>query len=101
MTVSGTNFGKAAGDYGTFRAGFPESIFDRLAGFNVGQPDQTVIDLGTGTGVSARALRIIGGRKRRLRRLPMAAGWTRYRDLPAPQGRTFMSRWAAGERPPP
>lgn len=36
MIVSGTNFGKAAEDYGTFRAGFPESIFDRLAEFNVG-----------------------------------------------------------------
>ena len=54
MTVSGTNFGKAAEDYGTFRAGFPESIFDRLAEFNVGLPDHTVIDLGTGTGTLAR-----------------------------------------------
>lgn len=54
MTVSGTNFGKAAEDYGTFRAGFPESIFDRLAAFNVGLPGQTVIDLGTGTGTLAR-----------------------------------------------
>lgn len=39
MTVSGTNFGKAAEDYGTFWAGFPDSIFDRLAEFNVGLPD--------------------------------------------------------------
>ena len=54
MTVSGTNFGKAAGDYGTFRAGFPESIFDRFGEFNIGRPDQTVIDLGTGTGTLAR-----------------------------------------------
>jgi SAM-dependent methyltransferase len=54
MTVSGTNFGKAAEDYGTFRVGFPESIFDRLAEFNVGTPDDTVVDLGTGTGTLAR-----------------------------------------------
>ncbi|MDH3274721.1 MAG: hypothetical protein OEM64_02095 [Gammaproteobacteria bacterium] len=39
MTVSGTNSGKAAEDYGTFRAGFPDSIFDRLAEFNVGLLD--------------------------------------------------------------
>ncbi len=60
MTVSGTNFGKAAGDYGTFRAGFPESIFDRLAAFNVGLRDDTVIDLGTGTGTLARGFALRG-----------------------------------------
>ncbi len=52
--ISGTNFGKAAQDYGTFRAGFPESIFDRLAEFDVGVAGQSVIDLGTGTGTLAR-----------------------------------------------
>ena len=50
MTVSGTNFGRAAGDYGTFRAGFPESIFDRLAEFDVGLPGQAVIDFKVSTG---------------------------------------------------
>lgn len=54
MTVSGTNFGKAAADYGTFRAGFPNSIFRRLAEYEVGLPGQSVIDLGTGTGTLAR-----------------------------------------------
>ncbi len=60
MTVSGTNFGKAADDYGTFRAGFPESVFDRLAEFDVGLPDQTVVDLGTGTGTLARSFALRG-----------------------------------------
>lgn len=31
MTVAGTNFGKAAADYGRYRAGFPDSLFVRLA----------------------------------------------------------------------
>lgn len=60
MTVSGINFGKAAADYSTFRAGFPESIFDRLFEFNVGLPKHTVIDLGTGTGTLARGFALRG-----------------------------------------
>ena len=52
--VSGTNFGKAADDYATFRAGFPASLFDRLAEFDVGLAGQHVTDLGTGTGTLAR-----------------------------------------------
>lgn len=60
MTVSGINFGKAAADYSTFRAGFPESIFDRLVDLNVGLPGQTVIDLGTGTGTLARGFALRG-----------------------------------------
>ncbi len=60
MTVSGTDFGKAAGDYGTFRAGLPESIFSRLAGFKDGVPGQTVVDLGTGTGTLARGFALRG-----------------------------------------
>jgi len=54
MTVSGTNFGKAAADYGTHRHGFPDSLFDRLRPFGVGTPGQAIVDLGTGTGTLAR-----------------------------------------------
>lgn len=54
MSLSGVNFGRAAADYRTFRAGFPASLFDRLAGFEVGLPGQAIVDLGTGTGTLAR-----------------------------------------------
>ena len=49
-----TGFGGAARDYATFRAGFPDSVFDRLRAFGIGAPGQVVIDLGTGTGTLAR-----------------------------------------------
>ena len=35
-----------------------------------------------------------GRRRGGFRWLPMAGGWTRHRDLPAPQGRTFQALWA-------
>ena len=60
LAVSGTNFGEAAADYGTFRAGFPDSLFDRLSEFGVGSSGQRVVDLGTGTGTLARSFAIRG-----------------------------------------
>jgi ubiquinone/menaquinone biosynthesis C-methylase UbiE len=54
MTVSGVNFGKAAADYATFRAGVPDSFFDRLVRLGIGLPGQDLVDLGTGTGTLAR-----------------------------------------------
>lgn len=60
MTVSGTTFGAAASDYGTFRAGFPDPIFGRLAEFGIGLQNQTVVDLGTGTGTLARGFALRG-----------------------------------------
>jgi SAM-dependent methyltransferase len=49
-----TNFGAAAEDYARFRAGFPDSLFDRLAAFGIGTSGETVVDVGTGTGTLAR-----------------------------------------------
>ena len=49
--------------------------------------------------VAARALRLLG-RHGRIRWAPLAGGWTRTRDLPAPQGGTFMSQWRAARKSP-
>lgn len=48
------DFGKTAADYSRHRAGFPDRLFDRLAGFGIGGPGQRLLDLGTGTGSLAR-----------------------------------------------
>ena len=50
------DFGKAAGDYGKHRAGFPPEFFDRLAAMGIVRPGTRTLDLGTGTGTIARAL---------------------------------------------
>ncbi|MDX1376728.1 MAG: LutB/LldF family L-lactate oxidation iron-sulfur protein [Burkholderiales bacterium] len=46
--------------------------------------------------IGARVLKLLGGRRGRIARLPLAGGgWTRGRDMPAPEGRTFRSLYAA------
>jgi L-lactate dehydrogenase complex protein LldF len=45
------------------------------------------------TDIGMRALSWISRGKGRFASLPFAGGWTRYRDLAAPQGATFQSRW--------
>jgi L-lactate dehydrogenase complex protein LldF len=47
------------------------------------------------TDLMMRALHLAGGARGRFSWLPFAGGWTRYRDLTAPQGATFQSRWRA------
>ena len=37
---------------------------------------------------------LLGRRRGRFRKLPLAAAWTAGRDMPAPQGDTFMAQWA-------
>ncbi len=55
------------------------------------------------TRFAAALLGAAGGRNGAFRRLPFASGWTRHRDLPAPQGYTFQQLWreqqAGLERP--
>jgi len=45
------------------------------------------------------ALRLAGRRSGRFRWLPLAGGWTKYRDFPVPQGETFQARFARQRRP--
>ncbi len=40
----------------------------------------------------------LGRRKGVFRRMPLAGGWTRVRDLPAPQGKTFQAAWREKQR---
>ena len=46
------------------------------------------------TSIGMRVLGLAGSFRGRFRRLPLAGGWTGTRDLPAPEGRTFMSAWS-------
>jgi L-lactate dehydrogenase complex protein LldF len=41
---------------------------------------------------------VLGRAKGRFRALPVARGWLKHRDLPAPQGRTFQQLWKETER---
>ena len=49
------------------------------------------------TSMAVPVLSLLGGRKGRFRSLPLAGGWTKYRDLPAPESRTFMQQWHGRE----
>ena len=46
-------------------------------------------------GLGIRMMGLLGSKRGRFRRLPLAAGWTDSRDMPAPEGRTFQSAYRA------
>ena len=45
--------------------------------------------------VALSALSLAGMFTGRFRWLPLASGWTRHRDFPAPEGATFQAQWKA------
>ncbi len=45
--------------------------------------------------LAVRTMALMSRGAGRFRSLPLAGGWTRYRDLPAPQGKTFQEQWKA------
>lgn len=47
------------------------------------------------TRLATRMLRVMGGSKKSISSIPMGAGWSDYRDMPAPSGRTFREMYAA------
>jgi L-lactate dehydrogenase complex protein LldF len=50
------------------------------------------------TEIVSRALGWAGRGRGRFRALSLATGWTRVRDMPAPEGRSFQSLWAARQK---
>ena len=51
-----------------------------------------------GSKVAVRVLRWMGGDAKRIRSLPVGAGWTVSRDFPAPSGRTFREMYRERRR---
>lgn len=54
------DFGRTAKDYAKHRAGFPDSLYERLLSFDIGTVGQKIIDVGTGTGSLARGFALRG-----------------------------------------
>jgi L-lactate dehydrogenase complex protein LldF len=50
------------------------------------------------TRISVRVMKLMGGSKKRISRLPLASGWTSGRDLPAPSGKTFRELYKQRRR---
>ncbi len=56
------DWGKTSADYATYRDIYPSELYERLVALGVGAPGQSVLDLGTGTGVLPRNMYRYGAR---------------------------------------
>src|SRR4051794_32857837 len=59
--MSGVEFGRAAGDYASFRPAFAARLFERLRDLGVGLAGQLGLDVGAGAGLLGRGLAAGGG----------------------------------------
>lgn len=50
------------------------------------------------TSIAIGVLRRLAGGRGKLTNVPLAGSWTADRDLPAPEGGTFMAHWKAGQK---
>jgi L-lactate dehydrogenase complex protein LldF len=51
------------------------------------------------TGLGVRVLKLMGGRKGSISKLPFAGGWTDNREMPAPSGQTFRELYRQRKQP--
>ena len=49
------DWGRTSDEYAQFRPGYPKTFYDLLSSLGIGRAGQRILDLGTGTGVLARA----------------------------------------------
>jgi ubiquinone/menaquinone biosynthesis C-methylase UbiE len=92
------DFGKAATDYGRFRAGFPDAFFQRLAEQCGPFAGKAALDVGTGAGTVARGLARMGAVVTGLD--PSTALMDEARKLDAEQGVSVAYVEGRAEAPP-
>jgi SAM-dependent methyltransferase len=56
------NWSDTSEDYARYRDIYPDNLFEKLHALDIGKPGQTVVDLGTGTGVIPRQLKRYGAK---------------------------------------
>ena len=71
----------------------PRSVRSGLKGWAFMARRPSLYQLATRLGVAA--IGMLGRKRGRFQRLPLAGAWTSSRDLPAPQGQTFQQMWSA------
>jgi SAM-dependent methyltransferase len=55
VALPAVDFGRTAAEYGQWRQGFPPEFFRRLDSLDIARAGQRILDIGTGTGLLARA----------------------------------------------